>query len=629
MSNLYNYSIDSDRSNAELEKEKIQNCVMIYMGVKAILIWDANALKEFNSLPFKDFIKDQSNGIQRIVIMNCDYNVSVAKFLEDCGNADDDLYNILYATLKETILTSIKAQEAALALSKTKDEQMDASQEDANAIISTANAADSSYSPAELAAAETPIDASSKGIVVLGVQLPGCSLGDYSHMHDILPLIFDKFPQCAIHVFIGIDHNHPYLQLLHEKIKRDFFDRKIECVVYTIFYTDEVGSYTANKEVTKYIEKLIKSDRFLAAFNVSYPCKEISVACVNQKKVEIRIFAHAVPMFEDQFPIININMGLDKGRFGVKLPKVIADDNLEARANILIMLGTSEPDFFRMLTGSVFSGTDYSGNLAAAKLYLETHRYMYGFVQGNTDTILFIVAHVLKYLTNNNALDKPCDFHIPKLTSELENLIRYALIKYGIDEGAIEFLNQTSQQSYVVNNQSSASAGKIRIFTYKIKDDEVWKLLYQVSKDGAGSSGDNSTELAYGSRSVPLIVTISDDRKCWVMSLIKIANSLPLTTPTLINYFSFLLKYACKPPGFLSELPYENEGVTIFEVAQGIAGFLRDPNLQKEWEYLRQELLSNPRNNFYNNLGLLLCPITYSSSYSDYLVAKTKVKIGL
>ena len=595
---------------------------MPYMGKKTILVWDRDSLKSIHSLPFIDFIKNKNNGIQQLVVANCNYNISVAKFLEDYSSANDNLYNIL----DEKIVESIKFQIAQTTDSDSKEKVS----------AEATRAAKSSYAKPflkKLAAIKALltkpiiktklIKSQTDGVIVVGVQVPGCSLGDYSHMHDIFNLLLDKFSQCKMHVFIGIDYQHPNRHLLYEKIKHDFYDRNIECVVYTIFYKDEIGTYLPNQEIIKYIEKLVIADNFIGTFSISYPCKEVSIACANQQKIETRIFAHAIQKTNDQFPVININMGIDDGRFGVKLPKVIVEDHIYARANILVKIGKSEPKFFKLITGSDFSTTNSSANLTAAKLYLESHHYCYGFVQGNNDLMLFIVSHVLKYMTHNT-LDKPCDFHIPKITAELKKLIQDELKKYAIEENAIEFISQGSLDSTNMNQPPCTSSNRIRIFTYKIKNDEIWKLLYQVSKDGVGASGDNSVEQAYCSRSVPFIITIQDDRRCWVMSLRKIAESLQLGTE-ILNYFDFLTKYASKTRRYNAEVTFENDSITISEATQEFAKFLRDPNLQKDWEYLHKAITSDTKNNFYCNFDLFLNAITSCSTHNDYIAAKAIV----
>ncbi|MCL5261068.1 MAG: hypothetical protein M1561_05260 [Gammaproteobacteria bacterium] len=601
----------------------IHSFVMPYMGKKTILVWDRESLKSIHSLPFIDFIKNKNNGIQQMVVASCNYNISTAKFLEDYSNANDNLYNIL----DEKIVESIKSQISQTTSTEAKEKVSTKANRTTNLPLAKSFLK-------QLAAIKTLITkplskpkltkSPDNGVVVVGVQVPGCSLGDYSHMHDIFHLLLDKFPQSKMHVFIGIDYQHPNRHLLYEKIKHDFYDRNIECVVYTIFYKDEIGTYLPNQEVIAYVEKLLTADDFIGAFSISYPCKEVSIACANQQKIETRIFAHAIQKANDQFPVININMGMDDGRFGVKLPKVVAEDHLYARANILVRIAQSEPRFFKLLTGRDFSTTNSSANLAAAKLYLESHHYNYGFIQGNNDLLLFIVSHVLKYLTHNT-LDKPCDFHIPKITDELKKLIQDELKKYGIDENAIEFLSKENLGCANMDDQIPyTSPCKIRIFTYKIKNDEVWKLLYQISKDGVGASGDNSAEQAYCSRSVPFIITIQDDRRCWVMSLRKIAESLQLGTE-ILNYFDLLIKYANKTRRYNAEVTFENDSITISEVTQEFAKFLRDPNLQKDWECLHKAVISNAKNNFYINFGLFLDAINSCSTHSNYIAAKTRV----
>ena len=387
-----------------------------------------------------------------------------------------------------------------------------------------------------------------RGVILLNVYVAE-GVGDYSHFRDFLREIRAKFPQYKVCGFIEAENENPSYQTVKAKIAEDFPDETdvVFCPVIGQREADMSVMVKKQEEARKKVEDIINSKSFVATLGVSCegPQTILSI-CAKLNKLHLFISEHDavedhsnILAFKDKYSQ-RVCMGVDAGTVGVKLPRIrLVHD--EARAKALAEIGTRNPDFFRNLTGE---GTDP----ASAAKYLKDRHFMMGYLQGRNDCALFIATHVLKYTDPQKGLDKPCDFHLPNSKVDQELIIRQ-LEACGIKREEIAFVNPKNERDYQYNSKH-----KVRIFSNFIKDEEDWKLLFQVSKDGAAASGDNSVEQVYGALSLPFVVTKTEGRETWVEGPRAIAENLGLEN--LVEYFNLSLQCLC-----VYGIPYVEENV--------------------------------------------------------------------
>ena len=347
-----------------------------------------------------------------------------------------------------------------------------------------------------------------------------------------------------------------------------------------------------------------------------------------------------VPLYDTS--LYDLSMGLShpemaRGNCGVKIPKFIAMDDNNARAEVLVKIGASEQGFFKDLTGQKFSQTQ-TYNLAVATEYLKTHRYMYGYIHECYACAQFITANILRYIDLKNVRNLEYDFHIPKayLTKRLLDLLQTELNKCGI-KVTIRIDTMESDLIKITLTTPDGQLGhKVRIFGNRIKNSENWKLLYQISKDGVGASGDNSAEQAYGSRSLPFL--FGHLLKSWGRGVQGIAEVLELNQ--LAKYFDLSVKcLRCSKETIEESIersrkalsdeeqkkpinaytPYAIKScrdmleyhINIQKNLAELYGLIRDERLQAEWETLHEALTRNPEYNTYKWIPLLMSSEIY------------------
>lgn len=341
-----------------------------------------------------------------------------------------------------------------------------------------------------------PLATEQKNIFCILVQNVSDGIGDFMHawelanklkstLHDqqyrivaLMEIFHDEPPQNALATtdappstltlttrnrdlilkMLGNPHESPFDEVLYWDINKNK-------------QADDNQSFDEWKSAnTHTLDQILPS--IAGAIEVSYPTTHMRKLLGNQvKPISCFQYGFINPSDPHAYPLTQANMGfpeaLNPNCPGIKINTNPLPNSAE-NEQVLLALKEREPAFVNNLL------LEKSPNE-----YFATHHFMPGYVQTKNAACAFITSHVLKYRGDN----KTCDFLIPGNVVN-EEAIYQLLEKSGINRSEVAFIKG--------NNHQESSQAKVRIFSYRINNDNDYESLFRLSNDGAAGSGDNS-----------------------------------------------------------------------------------------------------------------------------------------
>lgn len=261
-------------------------------------------------------------------------------------------------------------------------------------------------------------------------------------------------------------------------------------------------------------------------------------------------------------------------------------EDLDTRAERLLAFNNKE--YVSMLLGKD------QPTLKDAEQYLESHHFMPGYVQKDTQALFFIMSYILKHCDENGELTSNCDFHIPTRTVN-PDLLKKAMQDLGLPIEKLCFIDPKN-----IHADSGIEEPKIRIISGYFLDDKDYESLYLISNDGAACSGDNSFQQVISTHHPVFITGYGYQQKGnqFIRSFATQSFKDYLEFSDLKDYADAML--ACTKLQTMEPIMRarneEAEYQTILSQARMVAKTMQDPQFTARFETLRTEIHDN--NNF-------------------------------